>query len=111
MKTPLTLIIMDGYGLAPAGPGNAVTAANTPNLDRLLSVSAHSTLAASGLDVGLPPGQIGNSEVGHMNIRRRPAGLSGSAAHHQGDRGRYVFENKTFRRRWTPAGKREARCI
>jgi 2,3-bisphosphoglycerate-independent phosphoglycerate mutase len=59
---------MDGYGLAPAGPGNAVRSAKTPNLDRLLSSAAHSTLSASGLDVGLPPGQIGNSEVGHMNL-------------------------------------------
>jgi 2,3-bisphosphoglycerate-independent phosphoglycerate mutase len=59
---------MDGYGLAPAGPGNAVRSARTPNLDRLIGSSAHSTLSASGLDVGLPPGQIGNSEVGHMNL-------------------------------------------
>ncbi len=50
---------MDGYGLAPASPGNAVMAAHTPNLDHLLSASAHSTLAASGLDVGLPPDRSG----------------------------------------------------
>ncbi|SMC56344.1 2,3-bisphosphoglycerate-independent phosphoglycerate mutase [Papillibacter cinnamivorans] len=68
MKTPSTLIIMDGYGLGDAATGNAIKAANTPNLDRLFAECSHSRLAASGLDVGLPRGQIGNSEVGHTNI-------------------------------------------
>ena len=67
-KTPTTLIIMDGFGLMPAGSGNAVTLANTPVLDRLMADYAHTTLSASGLDVGLPAGQMGNSEVGHTNI-------------------------------------------
>ena len=67
-KTPITLIIMDGYGLAPAGEGNAISAASTPNLDELFKTSSHSKLSASGLDVGLPVGQLGNSEVGHTNI-------------------------------------------
>ena len=67
-KTPTTLIIMDGFGLAPAAPDNAVTLANTPVLDRLLQDYAHTTLRAGGLDVGLPEGQMGNSEVGHTNI-------------------------------------------
>ena len=67
-KTPTTLIIMDGYGLAAAGADNAVSLAKTPTLDRLFSDYAHTTLSASGLDVGLPEGQMGNSEVGHTNI-------------------------------------------
>ena len=67
-KTPTTLIIMDGFGLTQAGSGNAVTLANTPVLDRLFAEYANTTLSASGLDVGLPDGQMGNSEVGHTNI-------------------------------------------
>ena len=67
-KTPTTLIIMDGFGLTQPGPGNAVSLANTPVLDRLWVDHAHTTLSASGLDVGLPEGQMGNSEVGHTNI-------------------------------------------
>jgi 2,3-bisphosphoglycerate-independent phosphoglycerate mutase len=65
---PVALIIMDGWGLAPAGPGNAVELANTPNVDRWMAERPLTKLAASGLDVGLPAGQIGNSEVGHLNI-------------------------------------------
>ena len=67
-KTPTTLIIMDGFGLAPAADDNAVTLAKTPMLDGLFRDYAHTTLSASGLDVGLPAGQMGNSEVGHTNI-------------------------------------------
>ena len=67
-KTPTTLIIMDGFGLAPAAADNAVSLANTPVLDKLFKEYAHTTLSASGLDVGLPAGQMGNSEVGHTNI-------------------------------------------
>ncbi len=65
---PLTLIIMDGYGLNEATYGNAIKAARTPELDRLFAENPSSTLAASGMDVGLPRGQMGNSEVGHTNI-------------------------------------------
>ena len=67
-KTPTTLIIMDGYGLNPKAEGNAVAAARTPVLDKLFATCPHTTLSASGLDVGLPDGQMGNSEVGHTNI-------------------------------------------
>ena len=67
-KTPTTLIIMDGFGLAPAADDNAVSLASTPVLDKLFKEYAHTTLSASGLDVGLPAGQMGNSEVGHTNI-------------------------------------------
>jgi len=67
-KAPSVLLIMDGYGLASACPTNAVSAAATPNLDALFASCPNTTLSASGLDVGLPAGQIGNSEVGHTNI-------------------------------------------
>ncbi len=66
--TPTLLLILDGWGLAPAGPGNAVTLARTPHLDRLLAAYPATTLACSGRAVGLPAGFMGNSEVGHMNI-------------------------------------------
>ncbi|MBD5160424.1 MAG: 2,3-bisphosphoglycerate-independent phosphoglycerate mutase [Oscillibacter sp.] len=67
-KTPTTLIIMDGFGLSQDSGGNAVVHAKTPVLDKLFAECAHTTLSASGLDVGLPDGQMGNSEVGHTNI-------------------------------------------
>ena len=59
---------MDGFGIAPASKGNAVSCARTPNLDRIFAENAYTQLSASGLDVGLPQGQMGNSEVGHTNI-------------------------------------------
>ena len=67
MKKPLILIIMDGFGIAPV-QGNAIKAANTPNLDRYFSEYPCTQIGASGMDVGLPDGQMGNSEVGHTNI-------------------------------------------
>lgn len=65
---PAALIIMDGFGLADAGPGNAISLAKTPHLDELFFTCSHTTLDASGIPVGLPEGQMGNSEVGHLNI-------------------------------------------
>lgn len=65
---PLVLMILDGWGIAPAGPGNAASVARTPNLDRYFREYPHTTLEASGNAVGLPEGQMGNSEVGHLNI-------------------------------------------
>ena len=67
-KTPTTLIIMDGFGMTSSVDGNAVAAAGTPHLDKLFAEYAHTELNASGLSVGLPEGQMGNSEVGHTNI-------------------------------------------
>jgi len=67
-KAPMTLIIMDGFGLTDEKNGNAIAAASTPRLDKLFAEYAHTQLQASGLDVGLPDGQMGNSEVGHTNI-------------------------------------------
>ena len=68
MKKPLALIIMDGFGLRKETEGNAIAAAKHPNLDRLWATCPHTQIGASGLDVGLPDGQMGNSEVGHTNM-------------------------------------------
>ena len=68
MKKPVLLMILDGWGLAPAVKTNAAAMANTPNLDSFFAKYPHTTLEASGKAVGLPAGQIGNSEVGHLNI-------------------------------------------
>jgi 2,3-bisphosphoglycerate-independent phosphoglycerate mutase len=65
---PVALVILDGLGCAPAGPGNAVSLARLPAFDQLWETMPHTTLAASGADVGLPDGQMGNSEVGHLNL-------------------------------------------
>ena len=66
--SPIALIILDGFGLAPPGPGNAVHLAKTPVFDGLWQTYPHTQLQASGKAVGLPEGQIGNSEVGHLNL-------------------------------------------
>ncbi len=65
---PAVLVIMDGFGETGAAKGNAIAAADTPNLDELFGSWPHTDLNASGLAVGLPEGQMGNSEVGHLNI-------------------------------------------
>ena len=64
----VVLVILDGWGCAPPGPGNAIELARTPVFDRLWAEFPHTTLEASGEAVGLPPGQMGNSEVGHLTI-------------------------------------------
>jgi 2,3-bisphosphoglycerate-independent phosphoglycerate mutase len=64
----VALIILDGWGIAPDGPGNAVSLADTPVFDELWSTYDHTQLIACGESVGLPPGQMGNSEVGHLNL-------------------------------------------
>ena len=64
----VALVILDGWGCAPPGPGNAVELADTPNFDRLWRAFPHTRLDASGEAVGLPDGQMGNSEVGHLTI-------------------------------------------
>ncbi len=67
MKKPLVLMILDGFGIAPT-EGNAIAAANKPNLEKIFAENPHTQIGASGMDVGLPDGQMGNSEVGHTNI-------------------------------------------
>jgi 2,3-bisphosphoglycerate-independent phosphoglycerate mutase len=65
---PVALVILDGWGIGASGPGNAIEAAATPIFDRIWSTCPHTTLQTSGQAVGLPEGQMGNSEVGHLNI-------------------------------------------
>jgi 2,3-bisphosphoglycerate-independent phosphoglycerate mutase len=67
-KKPVALIIMDGFGITKEVKGNAIKSAKTPYLDKYMSECANTTIGASGMDVGLPDGQMGNSEVGHTNI-------------------------------------------
>jgi len=64
----LCLVVLDGWGIAPAGPGNAISLARTPIFDELFASYPHTQLEACGLAVGLPVGQMGNSEVGHLNL-------------------------------------------
>jgi 2,3-bisphosphoglycerate-independent phosphoglycerate mutase len=66
--TSVCLVVLDGWGLAPDGPGNAVALADTPVFDALWERYPHTTLTAGGRAVGLPDGQMGNSEVGHLNL-------------------------------------------
>ena len=68
MKKPIVLTIMDGFGINKENDGNAIFAADTPRLDKIFKECAVTEIGASGLDVGLPDGQMGNSEVGHTNI-------------------------------------------
>ncbi len=68
MNSPVALVILDGWGIAPRSDANAVLLAETPRFDRLWQAYPHTTLSASGEDVGLPPGIMGNSEVGHLNL-------------------------------------------
>ncbi|MDF2366530.1 2,3-bisphosphoglycerate-independent phosphoglycerate mutase [Sneathiella sp.] len=65
---PVMLCILDGWGHSETNVDNAITAGNTPNWDRMVATQPHSLLGTSGADVGLPDGQMGNSEVGHMTI-------------------------------------------
>jgi 2,3-bisphosphoglycerate-independent phosphoglycerate mutase len=67
-RTPVLLAILDGWGIGRQEPGNAILQANTPTMDHLLQTCPNATLRTSGEDVGLPAGQMGNSEVGHLNI-------------------------------------------
>ncbi len=68
MKSPTMIMILDGFGYSKETKGNAIALARTPNLDKLFKKYPHNLLSASGMMVGLPDGQMGNSEVGHLNI-------------------------------------------
>jgi len=68
LRRPLVFLVLDGFGLAPASPTNAISEAKTPHWDRFWSSAPRARLSASGEDVGLPAGQFGNSEVGHLNL-------------------------------------------
>jgi 2,3-bisphosphoglycerate-independent phosphoglycerate mutase len=94
----LALVVLDGWGLAPAGPGNAVSLARTPVFDELWNSYSHTQLDACGASVGLPAGQMGNSEVGHLNlgagtvVRQDLARIDGAIAD------RTFFANEALRR-------------
>ncbi len=84
MAKPMTaLIILDGFGVNADAKGNAVAAAKTPHLDALFAKYPHTRLAASGLAVGLPEGQMGNSRGRASEHRRRPRGVSGADPHYK----------------------------
>ena len=68
MNRPLALIIIDGWGIAPAGPGNAISLARLTYLPRFWANYPHGKLSASGESVGLPKGEDGNTETGHLNL-------------------------------------------
>ena len=78
---PVVLLILDGFGSREAAPDNAISNALMPNWTRLLATSPHTTIDASELHVGLPTGQMGNSEVGHSEYRRGSRDLPGFHAH------------------------------
>ena len=93
-KKPTVLMILDGYGLNDRKDANAVAEAKTPVMDKLMAECPFVKGYASGLAVGLPDGQMGNSEVGHLNMgagRIVYLRLSGADPDHKGDRGRRFF--------------------
>ena len=67
-QRPVVLVVLDGWGTHPRLEGNAIVRASTPNMDTLAQSYPSTTISISGLDVGLPEGQMGNSEVGHMHL-------------------------------------------
>ena len=87
---------MDGFGYRKETRGNAVAAAGTPNLDRLMSKYPHTLIEASGLAVGLPAGQMGNSEVGHLNIGAGRVVYQDITAIDKAIEDGEFFENKEF---------------
>jgi len=89
----VTLVVLDGWGCAPPGPGNAVELAETPVFDRLWRAYPHTTLKASGEAVGLPEGQMGNSEVGHLTIGSGRILFQDLMRVHQAIRDGSFFEN------------------
>ena len=82
----VALVILDGWGIAPPGPGNAVSLADTPVFDELWATYPHTQLEACGPAVGLPEGQMGNSEVGHLNLGAGTVVKQDLVAHRRGDR-------------------------
>ena len=89
MKSKLTmLMILDGFGINTEEKGNAVKLANTPNIDKLMETCPNTKIYTSGLQVGLPEGQMGNSEVGHTNIGARKNCIS------------RINKNNKINRRW-----------
>ncbi len=92
----LLLAILDGYGFSEKTKGNAVLNSNTPNLDRIIENNPSVLLSAAGLDVGLPDGQIGNSEVGHTNLGAGRVVYQGLTRISKSIADKDFFENKAF---------------
>ena len=88
---PVLLVVLDGFGLRAARENNAIAIAGTPNLDALIREFPHTAVETSGLSVGLPEGQMGNSEVGHLNLGAGRIVYQDLTAHQQGDRGRLLL--------------------
>jgi 2,3-bisphosphoglycerate-independent phosphoglycerate mutase len=111
----LALIILDGWGLAEPGPGNAISLAETPVFDRLWSEFPHTQLSAQGRDVGLPDGQMGNSEVGHLNLGAGAIVKQDLARIDDAVADGSFFDNEALlaaceRARSSPRGRRAAAC-
>ena len=92
MKNRLTmLMILDGFGINTEEKGNSIKLANTPNIDKLMETCVTTQIYTSGLYVGLPEGQMGNSEVGHTNIGARKNCISRTYKNNKSDRGWRFF--------------------
>lgn len=98
MKKPYAIIIMDGYGLSGEKNGNAIAMEGSPNVEKYRREYPSGELGASGMSVGLPDGQMGNSEVGTSTWARAHR-LSGTDQDHQRDRGRRLFQKRSAARR------------
>lgn len=98
MKKPVALIIMDGYGIADSSKGNAVSLAKKPNLDRFFNEYPNAILQASGEAVGLPEGQMGNSEVGHLNLGAGRIVYQSLSRINNAIKDKSFFENDAFKK-------------
>src|SRR5688572_24795657 len=92
-RRPVALVVLDGWGFREEREGNAIALANTPTWDRLWSRASRTLLDASGLAVGLPEGQMGNSEVGHLNLGAGRVVMQDLVRINQAIEGREFFEN------------------
>ncbi|HEX7019614.1 MAG TPA: 2,3-bisphosphoglycerate-independent phosphoglycerate mutase [Gemmatimonadaceae bacterium] len=104
-KRPVVLVVLDGWGYRPEREGNAIALANTPTWDALVSSHPGTLLQASGLAVGLPEGQMGNSEVGHLNLGAGRVVMQDLVRIGESIRDRSFFQNPTFRRACDTAKK------
>jgi len=111
MRKPHVLIILDGFGHREASDSNAIKAAHTPHWNRILAENPHGLISGSGMDVGLPDGQMGNSEVGHMNLG------AGRVVYQDFTRITKAIRDGDFlpipssRRRWTRPSPPARRCM
>jgi 2,3-bisphosphoglycerate-independent phosphoglycerate mutase len=95
-KRPVVLVVLDGWGYRPEREGNAIALASTPTWDRLVARAPNTLLSAAGLAVGLPEGQIGNSEVGHLNLGAGRVVMQDLVRISQAIRDRSFFRNGAF---------------